>query len=357
MYGMWKRTIIAVFWISYCFLFFSCSPKGKYNEPDFRKESMGRLYILSESEDIGANFVGDLFLYKNYIVIPAYRMETDSFLHIYDKNTGKHLKSAVSRGRAYNELLSSQCLSELDEEKGEIVFYDLLKGTQLTCNIDELMSGSKNCIKAIQRGYDKFLTHCFSLGNNSLIVCNYPPASKDTVYQRFIITDWKNNLFNSSSYPYSESSFFRWNLYNSANCAISASKERFAVATTYGAVLETYNVVGGKLEQRSVNYFIEPLIGEGKNADYSNVIRGFADLFATDEALYGVYDGVVRSNGKINGDDLYHNIVKFSWDGTPLEKINAGVRIYRICYDEVTETLFAIIKHPQKGTVLAKQSM
>ena len=64
---MWKRAVVIGFLFLNSILLYNCSLEGQYREPDFGKDYNGSLYIFPESEDIGANFVGDLFLYKNYI--------------------------------------------------------------------------------------------------------------------------------------------------------------------------------------------------------------------------------------------------------------------------------------------------
>ena len=60
-------------------------------------------------------------IYKDYLIVLNFI--DDKFIHIYDKNTGRHIKSVLSQGRGPGEVLRCRTFS-LNKNAGKISFYN-----------------------------------------------------------------------------------------------------------------------------------------------------------------------------------------------------------------------------------------
>lgn len=330
-----------------------CEETIRYKCPQFREIGTGNFELISE--DLGYNRVTDMFIYGQYAVLLTPDRTDGTCIQIYDKDTGKRLCGAVHQGRGPGEVLVGLHLSSFDMALGNVLMYEQGRHAMVVCNMEKMIAGEEDAIYEEGRLFPNAMSKYYQLGEDkSLLVCNVSPVTKDTTrIPRFKICDkFDNELFRSYGYPYEENSFFRWNLYTFAVSGLTPGKDRLAIGTSYGAVLETYDIQGDSLKKRSVSYFIEPGIGNGRRFTNDDTILGFNDIYAAEKAIYAAYDG--ENTGAVSSSLFFHNIAVFDWDGTPLNLIDMGMRIEQLCMDCETDVLYAIVEDSDGRCYLAK---
>ena len=323
-----------------------CGERSLYNEPKFKSEIKGKYEILTpEDLTFGNRYISDIYVYKSYIIIVGYN--SNSFVHIYDKTSGKLIRNAVGEGRGPGEMLSvmANC-SAFDAESGILMLKDAMLGNKLVCNIEEMIADVPGAIvnDFCESNMMKEVAS-FDLNNeNRLIVKNFSPTARDTTgFCRFCIKDSDDNYltrYYNYPLPYNRENLAWWRVYNEPCLAISPDKKKLAVGISVGAILETFEIDGVRILPKSESLFIDAQIVNNKLPDH---ITGFADIFATNDVVYCIYDGENYALSELPNNAVRHRYVtSFTWNGKPLQKIDMGINMRRICIDESDNTLYAI---------------
>ena len=328
-----------------------------YKMPKFKSTSTGEFEVVSD--DLYFGHVVDLFIYESYAIVVGYN--ENCYLHIYNKNNGELLNRAIYKGRGPKELAANPDFVEFDTTSGILTIPNNSKGVNITCSIKGIVNNEPDAIYEDFSTQNNFVNNCFPIAENkTLYMYNYSPMKKDTANLcRFSIeNDQGETLSKYTKYPhpYEENTFLRWNFYNPGNYSIcySSDKEKFAIGISRGAILETFSISDNNITPLSVSHFIDPEFNG--TLQELNYILGFIDLFATDKYVYAVFDG----DNYVVGSSFYdigQNLVQFDWSGKPLQKINMGVRMEKICIDPNSNTLYALIKSENEGCTLAKYKL
>jgi len=332
--------------------------KVQYSAPKFETEAEARFEVFSE--ELEFNAINDIYSYKSCVVVIATNAEVGTWLHLYDKETGTLVAEAVHSGRGPGETIMGALNTSFDRDKGIVRFCDLEQGCSAVCDL--------NKVAASEGGDAVSDEYLFSEGwamrtiplreGRTLYVCNMSPiAAVDTANsQRFIIRDSLDNILGrSDDYPFEENTFFRWNLYNFPSLDVSPDRSKLVAGTTWGAILETFDIKENEVERLSVSYFIEPEIGNEAQMNYDGVVLGFEDICATDDGIYAVYDG----QHTLDDDprEYSHNIAVFDWDGRPKSLISCGVRVERLYADPDDGMLYAAVSDADGIRFLAKMPL
>ena len=72
----------------------------------------------------------------------------------------------------------------------------------------------------------------------------------------------------------------------------------------------------------------------------------------TDSAIYSAYDG--EHYGNVSPSQFYNNIAFFDWNGNPKSLFRTNIRVLRVCYNDNTDELYAVVKDADESTYLAK---
>ncbi len=341
----------------------SCQEESiRYQIPEFQEVKMTEFDIISD-ELTSLNLIYDVAIYKSYIIVTSVSINDRKVVHIYDKNTGKLLLDAINMGRGPKELLYPR-MSEFDEATGTHRFYDSQKSVVLSYQVDSIL---KNGLSAVNESpFESSIanTHMLDLGDAILKINNVSYLWRDTTtIKRMEILKKEDDLVVSdwNEYPYYDDDRKRFFAYNEDKLALSPDKTRLAVATSWGGVLELYELKSERLKHISTGYYISPdfkIADNGMYAEYGeNTLDSFNDLYATDDKIYGAFGGKVRlyqylRNQSEQKSPLFSDLVVFDWSGKPLQRIHTGHRIERLCIDD--NVVYAVIKDSNNISYLAK---
>lgn len=322
------------------------SPEEEYAQPKFKKERTATFEPITEELPIA--LVRDMDVYGPYLVVVGYL--DNQMVHIYDKQNGELRGSAVRLGRAANEILHTDCVT-LDPQTGTLRVYDFQSRKRLSMQIDSLLAQGPVVIES--QPYELAGAAgraAIPLHGKELVINNKAPKYAGTeVINRFVLYDDQGRqLATADNFPI-EDPDLRFKVYNEAYYTVSPDRSRFAIATIFGALLETYSVKNG-IEQIAVGRFARP------DLDSRKELVGFSDLYATDRKIYTAYDGVHNLQQLIESGERplqYHKVCVFDWKGRPLEQITTDRNICKMCIDE-GRILYAAIFDERYRFYLAK---
>lgn len=339
-----------LFIIIILFLLYSCKSDSLYNAPRFTHKKVVDLELLSDN--LSFNSVNDMYIYDNYVIIVAFDNNTSTYIHIYDKNTGKHIRSGVQRGRGPNETIFGQFNSHFDPRTGVVSMFDFMNRSIIKMDISKFLIGDAGAIYSTEF-HPNFNTKVFPLNDSMFLwINNFSPVSVDKA-ARFIVTDDLGDaIYELDKFPYDENTWFRYNLYNSLYYDITPDRDKLAIISNYGLVVEIYELLNDSIRERTTKYYIEPTIGNEKEYNNDDTILGVNDVYVTDSAIYSAYDG--EHYGNVPSSQFYNNIAVFDWNGNPKSLYKTNMRVLRVCCDDNTDELYAVVENKDESTYLAR---
>ena len=316
-----------------------------YALPEVRKESTAKFELLTD-EIPDFNAVDGVAVYGPYLIVTAYSQEQEKFVHIFDRQTGERLKDVVFRGNGPKELLLP-VKHWFDAEKGVMTYYDTMRSTVLTFQVDQIMEDS-GAIQLEDFNYPAWCYHYYRLGANDFChngVSYLEKATKPISRIQLIDATTRETVSSYDEFPYYETDMIRYAAYLYSHSALSPDRSKVALATCKGAVLELFNVKD-EIRPISVQYFVKPnLTPTGERTDES--IAGFNAMAASSRYLYTVFDGKTKIKSYYSSEPtkpIYNSIVIFNWKGKALRRITTDYRIEKICVDKEEKYLYASLR-------------
>lgn len=323
-----KKIILYIFIVS---IIISCKGKKEISETDdlSKVEIIPTSYtVLNDTSIFG--YCRDFTLYKDYLIVLSCMDE--KFLHIYDKNTGKHLKSSLPRGRGPGEIIRSFYLTT-NLKTGKVSWFETSDDKYISINIESLVNND-HYTKYMDNSYPNFNTVKIIEGNDLIICLGEVSNGKKT---RLGLANSDSVVFRSDYLPdlpelkleniqYSLQFTVRWHF--------SPFNNKLVCAHTNGTVLEIFDVDKTSIKISSLKVFEKPLYIMNEENIPENVkdksIIGFTGVYVTSENIYASYMGSTDYRNKVE------KIIEFDLDGNPLRILRFdNISIDKICVDEL----------------------
>ena len=349
-----KTSKIYITIIFYLVLMASCNNSGDqtYRMPEFAQvKDVEEIKFLTD--DIGVNSVSDIFKYRDCLYLIAYDAHTQTILHAYDIKTGKRIYSAIRYGNGPGELIYPN-ISYFDYESGHLYFYDKVKQS---C-FEYVISDQVSLISDQMSTNTPWITHYFPIQGVGELTMK---AIKEDIDNQ--TKDVRISLIDNSRQIVSEYNIFPINhdknilhaVYQSDRADVSTDKKHLVVGTSYGSILEVFDITKG-IKPKTVKYFVEPtlILREGRYNNDDTII-GFNDLFASNEYIYAAYDG--ENYGDVPASEFFNNIAVFDYNGTPTYLLRLNDRVERICVDEETGEIYIVLKLRSGEVKIAELNM
>lgn len=306
-----------------------------FNPPVFQQTKHLTGKVLVDTFVIGLCY--DINYYKDYLLLSAYRSD-DEQLNIFDKNSGRYVKSILPKGRGTGEALSLKDF-DLDHTSGKVVFYDLI-GNRLTNFIIDSVTTHENTGEYIHsRDYPIYMYRVLQ-GNNGYIAEGGLKENDKRVRLSIIENDsatYKYYTFPNVRIPGTDLKGIEPAYIYGSRIAISPDKKRLAYSTNYGAILEIFDLTPKRITLNTMKGFYRPVYSIDKNSIQSipgKTIWGFIDLYATDKYIYTIFSG--SKNPKET-----RNIAVFDWKGNCLDLYTTDYRLEKLCVDEANRKIYA----------------
>ena len=312
----------------------SCGGGIKNGTASFRSEK-----DVSVSQIGGPLVVGvpiDLLAGDECLYVLAYT--SDKWLHVYDKSTGDKVLEAVTVGRGPGEGMNIVSMDYRYDEHN-LYMYDLVLRKTIVYHLDE-DAGTVSFVKELHHPADGVIRNCHIMPDGLYLYEGYLPGyGKET---RYTLYDGEKVLDSYAVYP----GINNENDQRAFLLGVSkgdAAKGRFVAGTTFGAVLECFDVSDGKITPRATRIFDLPELensgGVIKMTDGGKY--GFSTLCLTDRLIYANY---------LNTPDptVFNKLVSFDWHGKEQAMYTMDTNILCFCPDEKQDrTFYGIASSPE----------
>lgn len=296
-------------------------PSESYTPPVFpvkKKVNSKRL-----SDGLIFYYPFDMFIDGDNIFILA--LSENTWLQVYNKKTGEYVGSFISKGQGPGEVITGAMLY-YDPSCRSISIYDETSVKLLTYFISDssdkllMFSGEKSFY-----ALDGVVRRAWPL-EDSRYLMDGQLRGRLGVQKRFqlVSNDKVINEFNK----YAVTSEVEKLAFLSPNISLSPDKEKMAVGTLYGAILELYDI-SENIILRNTRRFYPPILKyfSGTIQNTEETIWGFSTLYATNSNLYTVLIGGKDPN-------LFNNISVFDWDGKEQIRYETDCSVLKLCSSE-----------------------
>ena len=137
------------------------------------------------------------------------------------------------------------------------------------------------------------------------------------------------------------------NYANTYHVSISPDESKFAIVSTYSAVIEMYNLPS--LKRRYLGLFAgqEYDVRSGNIVLTNSTAVNFTDVYATNRHVYTAFSNIPvlpNKNRSLSEKMLENNNIDiYDWNGKPIRRIVTDYCIEKLCVDEKEEYAYAII--------------
>lgn len=328
-----------------------------YVPPSFRTEAKGTVEILGD--ELLYNYVSGIFSYGDVVGILAFDLATRTNVHFYDARKGTHLSDAIPQGRGPGEVVSISSASVRD---GKLYVYDRASKTLLRYDLERMIAGSPDSFEEqldLMTGNGTVSIQV--LGEEEYLVirnASFIPVPEGESEEARI------ELFGADAASYSEYPLSdrdqTWQLYQQPRVSLSPDGKHLAVAPSYGAILELFEL-GKTIDLRSCGYFIPAGISiKNHQLEYTDdTSYGFSSVTASDRVLYAGMVDPSRKEKDVEREGAlrYPMLVSFDWKGKGLSRWEMDYSIHQLCLDEACTTLFVIASDSEGTNFLGKVSL
>jgi len=334
----------------------SCSSKNEMLLSSFPKTFKGHFEILS-SELIGYNYINDMFVSRDYVIVTCYDMESRTFVHLFDKKDFRS-RDFIREGRGEGEMVyGSQSYTLVDNQ---IIIVDPKQNRQILFNIDSLLLKGIDSWEIDYVDVPKWNYAIHYLGDCSYFCLNErPPLSKDTssVHRLGIYRD--GVCVSYDDWAPIEDMFMRFRSSVITKIDVNHARQRVVLASPYGSEMEILSVKNGVLDRLGFCSYEKTDFKGEKGIEYNeNTISGYGDIHSTDDFVIGVFDGhkSLDIKTKVPVVDMFKEICIFTWNAEPVARVSADVRVETICYDDTEKNFYAVITDVEGREFLARLS-
>lgn len=329
-------------------LFFLCGCGAKspqFEMPSFQQEVRGRVELLF-SEDLPCKIVNKVEVYNSYLIVVGFFQK--NFLAVYDKQSGELLNEAIFKGRGPNELVFFGNL-DFNKTTGDMTFYDLQTNDILTCNIEDVMSGSASGFCKTKDNVNAWTKGAFSLQEGKMLMVHRVSPRGSNPQKRFVIYDGDSVCFSYNEFPILDTTTsLNFLLYEQSSMSISPDRTRLVEGVgRNGATLEVFDLGVDEMMLHWVKYLIPVHPDAGKKRGKKDFIYGFTDVYAAGE-------GIVTVIGDETQDKI-RSICIFDWDGTPVKRIvlEDDYNPMKACMDD-EGNIYAVVRNESGYYYLAR---
>ena len=347
---MKTRLLIAIM-----FLALSCGREEiKFEAPRFNTSEIREFEIITGEQLWGG--MSKIFKYGDIIAVVSYENGNPStWLHLFNLD-GTILSNMLTMGRGP---LDAVYIKDAYLSDNMLYMFDYSDRKMISVDMSKVRDDGYAVLDSYKISGNGRLNYYAKTSNGS-ILCKYDPrmdGQTDSLGRMSLYSSCGDliSMWNESPFSSKEPSV-RWYLESPASRqAMSEDGDKFVIATSTGAVLETFSLSHNKIKQIVTKYFVKPVIEKsGMNVSFGEKsIAGFGDICAKNKYLYAVYDG---ENYLSDSVLKFKNIAVFDWKGNALKEIRTNFRIESICTED-EKTFYAVINDKERRAYIAKLTL
>ena len=290
------------------------------------------------------NYRHSISVCGDYLIMVAYNLRTEQYLHLVDKKTGEIIRSTASRGRGPGELMS---VPELSCDSGKIFLYDRVSRKTNVYDIEKLLLDLNSYIESIQENNPPLCCMLYGPGGKRLLIDNESYTKKDTITKPRIVLYNGAHISTYEQYPL-EDRRKTWFMYSSPDITVSPEFKKMAITPTGaggGAILERFDMTD-KIRIRGIDYMI-PVdfeVERGEIVETANSMYGFNNLTSTERRIYGGMTDPEISLSEIREkkDHLFPYVVEFDWNGKAIRRFRLHYNVENLAVEKDGRILYIV---------------
>ena len=315
--------------------------------------------VFPEIIDLKGEVVEDTFImgtcydmeyYNHTLWVVGYIGEEEEDLHVFDANTGRHIKSLYPKGRGTGEAIDVPHIN-IDKQTGRVTFYDYNVNRIHYFQADSVITHNEIDIY-LHSSLDTIGMSQIFLGKENYIGISGVRQPDGKCPRIFLIEhDSIINEYNDLPNIYIPGKNSVRAGYMFANYALHPSKTKLICASIYGATLEIFNIQAKQITLDTIRGFIPPVYSTNKHGHVEilpgETIFGFFDVYATNDFIYTIYCANTDVKKK-------YQIAVFDWKGNEYRLYKTDYPLECICVDEQSNQLYATTVNQKGEKIIVK---
>lgn len=348
-----EKSIVILCLIS---ILYGCVPRREsdYRMPVFEQELAIAPVQLCELSEY--NYIHSISVCGDYLVMVAYNLRTEQYLHLVDKKTGEIIRSTGSRGRGPGELMG---VPELSCDSGKIFLYDRVSRKTNVYDIEKLLLGLSSYIETIQENNPPLCSMLYGPGGKRLLIDNESYTKQDTITKPRIVLFNGAHISTYEQYPL-EDRRKTWFMYSSPDITVSPDFKKMAIAPTGaggGAILERFDMTD-RIRIRGIDNMI-PVdfeVEKGDIVETANSMYGFNNLTSTERRIYGgmVDPGISLKEIREKKGYIFPYVVEFDWNGKAIRRFRLHYNVENLAVEKDGSVLYIVYGDKNRNNYLGR---
>lgn len=261
--------------------------------------------------------------------------------HVFSTR-GKLLGSFGRLGKGHGEMIFPKNFS-IGDDKKTVYFFDEQTSSAVKIPIRDILAGKENpspVPRTAPEGFEDYRqSAAFYFADDRYLALGFEAKSRIMNVEGGQITD------NYTAYPrVADNEEHCWSIWNYVpRWGISPDRKHLVISTYIGCLFEVFSLENGKIRQKCLKAFYEPIyrVAPGAVPEWvtgtEETIYGFYALYCTDKSFWGVIAG----EGHAHLNDIY----EFGYNGELLRKyrIDGQVMTLAVSPDDV---MYLIVLDP-----------
>lgn len=313
--------------------------------PEFESRKFVETQILVPS--LPCNLTYGIWESGELLCAVYYDPETETLVHLFDKETGKNRGNYVHRGRGPLEMPPSvPIVSEWD---GILYMVDISGGKTLSFDICRLESEGVTAIGVHDRSFKGYTSNASILpGGETLVLNNKGFLNTESGgYHRIEFFDAEEKLVSvADAVPYADPETLFY-LYQQSVIGISPDCKHLVLGSVWGGLLEVYSLPD--LKSHGFLRMVDPAVSINGGIELTaGTTSGLRDIVAKDNVFYAVIGADVCLLGNWDKPDTEraltnNDIYCFNWQGKPVKQFETNYNIEKFCVTELSDVLYSIV--------------
>lgn len=323
------------------------APNSEYNPPVFKIDRIAEVNLFASDKVMGA--VSLVRVVDKYLFISS--LADNSYIQVFDKNTGKYMKSLAHKGNGPGEFLF------------HVLSFDSIQDTlYLSCNYNESplfiyktedFVGGGQMLGSVQiKGGSRSYKHIYPL-RDGFLSAPLAQGLRFALHNREGEIVYKYHTFPSLGTDVDTN--ILWKAFQMrTDIAVKPDRKRFAAATFLGAALEIYSTENNRIELlKEVKMFPPKLLlrkERGSSIIHPDCMIGMWNVVTTDEYIYVVFLG--KKMKDYDNDLLADHIYVFNWEGKPVKSYRVPCKVSFFDVDEESDRIYITTKNEEGIDIL-----
>lgn len=260
--------------------------------------------------------------------------------HLYTKQ-GKPLLDFGASGKGPGEVLAPNAIFP-GRDSISLWVYDAQLKKLLQWYVDSLLSGNRapiaeQLLPALPFGIDRI----YPAGEMLVAVNGVGILPTDKADRLFLLDSDGRILDRYDAFPPGEDTIRMKSAYRHHAETVSPDGSRMAFGTSFGAIMEIFDLEDNRIRLHNISYVIEPAFSHdklGNPTSYDDITFGFGPLCSSADRIYAAYNGT-RDFGRMN------HIAVFDWEGKLRHIYKTDFQLIRTSYDPSLHAIFATVEN------------